>query len=161
MNTAKKPAASRTAAIRTAAIRTAGELAEAIDRIGVTQDLFFFYTKDLREQITAKLADDGASSAAGEAYEASLTQTTESSISAKRFFNLMKAGKITEQQFLSAIRVGRSEALKFMPGEQLERLTTRATGSPKLTIRRQKFAEPRVSDGLRDLADRLEELGIG
>jgi len=142
-------------------IKTKSQLAAAIDRIGVSQDLFFLLLKDEREQVAQKLDDLAADHFDGQTHQVHRAGRTESEISARRFFKLMADGKITESQFLSTVRVSRTAALEFMEADALEKLTTRTDGTPRCTFSRQKGIKPDLAIRLRELADYVDAEGIG
>jgi len=143
------------------AIKTKSDLAAAIDRIGVAQDLHFLLLKGEREAVAARLTELAADHSLGETHQVRRAGRTEGEISARRFYNLFKSGKITEAQFISAISVGRTAALEFMTAPEVEKLTTRTDGTPRCTFSRQKGVEPELAARLRELADYVEAEGIG
>lgn len=145
------------------AIRITSEkqLAEAIDQIGTTQDLFFLHQRDLRDAIKHFMEERGLTAKTGATHSASIAESAASEISVRKFYNRFTSAEIDEKQFLSCLSVLRTPALRVIDAKTLEKMTRRTKGEPKLSIRNIKHVNCDLATRLRAIADFCKENGIG
>lgn len=121
-----------------------------VDRLGFCDELQKQFRAPLADAVKASMkAGDRAD---GDAFTALLAGSVRTEIDAEKFVRLWEAGKVTRDQFVSAINVGVARAKELLSESDLKRIATVEDGTPSLRVTRIKTVECSLVDAVKQLS---------
>ncbi len=122
-----------------------------VDTLGFC-NLVQHFADDLKSDIKVRMTSDGIDRVAGDFFEALLTQPVESTVDPAKLLKLFEGEKITRAQLLSALSVRKEPLKKFLSGDQIEKMSDAARGTPRLNVTRIKDVDVKLVDAVKALA---------
>ena len=128
-----------------------------IDTIGFAAELDRQLIKELRADVKARMTENDTVEARGDAFRAVMAATTSTKIDAKALYRMVKAGAISEKDFVSAISVTVTPLKKFLAEKDIARISEQVTGTPQLSVKRIEEVEVDLVACLRGLNQAAEK----
>jgi len=123
-----------------------------VDRIGAMNALVKHIKEPALEAVKQALEAKGARAAAGDGYRGLLVAGTTRQVNPRRWLGLYNAGKITLNQFLSALSIRTARAREVLSEKDLERISEEEPTAPQLRV-------SAIPDAQLDVAAALTALG--
>jgi hypothetical protein len=131
-----------------------------VDRIGYAQDVLRLWADPMKQKLKERMRRDEVALVEAERYVGQLAESTSSTVDAKKFFKLFKAGKISEADFLNCLRISKEAAGEFMAPRELEAICESHPTEPRLTIARRKGIDLPLATVIDALAEAVRAGGV-
>ncbi len=119
-----------------------------IDQIGFVGELQKHHADGLKTKLKVRMLDESIERIAGDFFEGLIVLGRVGTVDPKKFYRLIKSGRITEAQFVEAVSINRAAAQKLLPEKDLDRLTDYVDAAPALRVARIKGVELSLVDAL-------------
>jgi hypothetical protein len=130
-----------------------------VDVIGFAEELAKQFARPERDKLKKAVAAKGLAAVEGDFFRGELRGAGGSikTISPRRFFDLIKSGRITQKQFLDCISVERGKAEEYLGDRDLDAISDEIPTGPSFWIFRKRGVEPQLVSELEHLGKTLQE----
>lgn len=119
-----------------------------VDSIGFVGELKRQVENDLRTKLKVRMDTDALDRVRGDYFEGLLVSASSTEIDAEQWVALWQARKITREQFVAAISVGKTEAKKALGDDHVARISVTKPPTMKLNVERIEGVEPVLMDAI-------------
>ena len=126
-----------------------------VDQIGFVGELQKRHADLLKTRVKCRMLEEELDVVRGEYFQGLFVKTTETTVDPAKLLALYDAGRISRANFLSAIKVVKEPLSAFLTGDQVEKMSTTAVGSPALRVTRLQGVEVALVDALKQLGSSI------